>query len=195
MLNLRTELARICRGRICVVGLGNPEHGDDGLGLWLAGQVAARLPSPAADPLIRRHRQPPPLSVILAGLELERHLIPLIEGRFDRVLLIDAVDSGASPGSVVLLAAHEIKARFPQVSTHRISLGLLAQWLEMNGVPQVWLLGIQPGSLRPGHACHPAVEQSRNLVWQWLMELFELPAPLPPTGPPQPLIWNQYADA
>ena len=42
-------------------------------------------------------------------------------------------------------------ARFPQVSTHKISLGLLAR-LDRGAVARrkAWLLGVQPESLRPG---------------------------------------------
>ncbi len=51
---------------------------------------------------------------------------------------------------MVLLNSDEMTARFPQISTHKISLGLLAKRVEANGTTKAWLLGVQPESLRPG---------------------------------------------
>jgi hydrogenase maturation protease len=80
----------------------------------------------------------------------ERWLGRLGGGRFDAVLFLDAVDAGRAPGDVVLLDASAVEARFPQVSTHRISLGTLARLLEAEVAGPVRLLGIQPQSLAPG---------------------------------------------
>jgi hydrogenase 3 maturation protease len=84
-------------------------------------------------------------------------LIYLTESAFDTVLFLDAVEFGAVPGSVVLLDASEMTTRFPQVSTHKLSLGLLAQMIEANGRTKVWLLGVQPASLKPGEGLSPRV--------------------------------------
>ncbi len=52
---------------------------------------------------------------------------------FDHLVFLDAVDVGAAPGSVVFLNSQEMAARFPQISTHNISLGLLAKYVESGG--------------------------------------------------------------
>ena len=45
--------------------------------------------------------------------------------------------------------------RYPQISTHKISLGVLAGFVESNGVTKAWLLGVQPESLKQGEASVP----------------------------------------
>ena len=72
-------------------------------------------------------------------------------GEFQTVLFLDAVEMGAAPGDVVLLDAREIAARFPQVSTHKLSLGTLARLIEADGgATRSCLLGVQPQSVGPG---------------------------------------------
>ena len=45
--------------------------------------------------------------------------------KFDHVVFLDAVEFGAAPGSVVFLDSQQITARYPQISTHKISLDVL----------------------------------------------------------------------
>lgn len=139
--DLAARLARLAAGRTCFVGLGNPEQGDDGFGVRLARRLAARCGGGDRG-----------WAVIVAGTEPERHLGALAAGGYDHVVFLDAAAFGAAPGSVTLLGAAEIVARFPQVSTHRLGVGLLARLLEggRGGPPRAWLLAVQPESLRAG---------------------------------------------
>jgi len=111
--------------------------------------------------------------VIVAHTTPERHLARLTDGAFDHILFLDAVDFGAAPGTVVLLDADEIRARFPQISTHRISLGLLAQLVEAGAPTKVRLLGIQPEALKPCHKLSPAVETTLSILRDLLLDLLE----------------------
>jgi hypothetical protein len=72
---------------------------------------------------------------------------------------------------VALFEAEEIRARFPQVSTHRLSLGLWAQWLEADGARRVWLLGVKPASLRAGSRLSVPVAAAVSLLARWIEEL------------------------
>ena len=78
--------------------------------------------------------------------------------------------SGA-PGSVVFLDAGEMAARFPQVSTHKLSLGLLAKWVEANGTTKAWLLGVQPESLRPGGHLRPTAHRTLTMLAELMSEI------------------------
>ena len=137
-------LRGIAVGRTLVVGLGNPIYGDDGCGVRVAEDLMAR-----AVP-----------DVVSAGTSPERALD--VCRRHDTVLFVDAVEMGAVPGTVALMDAREIVSRFPQVSTHKISIGALARCLE--GGPSVWLLGVQPDTMRVGHGLSEPVALSARAV-------------------------------
>ena len=64
--------------------------------------------------------------VIVAGTAPDRYVGRVADDGFDHVVFLDAVDFGGAPGSAVFLSANEIAGRFPQISTHKISLGALA---------------------------------------------------------------------
>ena len=154
MLNLREQIQRCGEGRVCLMGIGNDALGDDGIGVLLARDlVRAGLPG-----------------VIVAGTEPERSIAAAAERGFDHLVFLDAVDVGATPGSVVWLDARAMVERFPQLSTHRISLGLLARWAESSGNIRVWLLGVQPQSLRAERRLSPEVEATRVILRWWLFE-------------------------
>ncbi len=144
MRTLLDELRESLRGRVCLVGLGNPDLADDGFGVRLAERLRLRgYPD-----------------VVEAGTTPERWVSRLSDGRYDTVLFLDAVEMGAEPGAVALFAAQELRERFPQVSTHKLSLSLLASLIEASGKTRVCLLGTQPASLRPGDGLTPSLQQT-----------------------------------
>jgi hydrogenase maturation protease len=155
MLELRNQLRRCFEGRCCLMGLGNVDHGDDGLGVRLAEElVQAGIPN-----------------VIVAGLAPERFIMRVLASDFDHLTFLDAVDLGREPGTVAFLDGHEMVARFPQISTHRIALGVLAKSIEAEGRGRAWLVGIQPESLKPSKELSPRVRRSFEVLRQVLMEL------------------------
>jgi len=146
MNDLRDQLKQCLTGRLCFMGLGNIDYGDDAFGVRLAeALIDCEVPN-----------------VIIAGTTPDRWI-----GRaagFDHVVFLDAVEFGRDPGSVVFLDSAQMTARFPQVSTHKISLGALAQWLEANGHTKAWLLGVQPESLKPVQQLTPPLQKSLELL-------------------------------
>ena len=191
MPDLREDLRSILQGCVCLVGVGNVEYGDDGFGVKLAkGLESARAswaafsPSPkaipgnlfAAEPIVedadRSIRSSCVSQIINAGISPEHHLSFLANGAFDTVTFFDAVEFGGTPGSVTLLNSEEMASRFPQVSTHRISLSLLAQMIEANGRTKVWLLGVQPASMRRSQSLSLPVRETLELLAETLCELY-----------------------
>jgi hydrogenase maturation protease len=144
MSGLAPALEALCRGATAFVGVGNTDRGDDGAGVALA----------------RRLRAHGIAHVFDGAIAPERHLAALRDGSFDTVVFLDAVDAGAEPGSIVLLDASAIAARYPMVSTHKLSLGLLARMTAGEGRPRVWLLGIQPDSIAMRPALSAVVENT-----------------------------------
>ncbi len=163
MGDLRAALQRQLCGRTCLMGLGNPERGDDGVGVRL-GAALSRAGCP---------------DVILAGTAPERWIATVCTQRFGAVLLLDAVRMGEPPGTAVLLDAAQLKDRYPQVSTHTLSLGTLARLIEAGG-PRVLLLGIEAETLA-GATLSPAVEGTLQVIRDVLVEVLTL-EPCPAGG-------------
>lgn len=122
---------------VLVVGLGQPERGDDGIGPAVAGQVGSLgLP----DVRVVERAEPAGLLDTWAGARL--------------VVVADAVRSGRPPGTVqVLHAAHgPLLAWAGAASTHALGL---AEAVELGRAlgrlpPDLVIVGIEAGRLDPG---------------------------------------------
>jgi hydrogenase 3 maturation protease len=147
------------------MGLGNPDRSDDGFGVALAQEL---MPS-KAQPGNGTERQ---LTVMVAGTAPERFLGRVADWGAEHLIFLDAVDFGGAPGAAVWLNAGEMAARYPQVSTHKLSLGLLARCVEGNGTAKVWLLGVQTESTRPGRDLSPAVQASLEALGDLLKAIW-----------------------
>lgn len=154
-MNLRAQLESTLQGRVCIIGIGNPHYGDDGLGMMLAEELT----------------EAGVVDIIVAGTIPEAYIGAVCEHEFDHVLFVDAVEFGAEPGSVIFLGANDIESRFPQISTHKISVGMLAKFVESNGTTRAWLLGVQPGSAREGRGLTPKVQETFNVLRELLFRL------------------------
>ena len=125
---------RSTSAKTVVLGLGNVLHRDDGAGP----QAIRRL---CADP-----RVPAGVS-LLEGGTLGLELLPYI---WDcaRLIVIDAVDVGGSPGTLVRMSGEELNALPGNSNVHQLGVADLLVALRMlaERQPQVVLLGVQPGS-------------------------------------------------
>ncbi len=165
MNRLPEQLAHILQSGVAVVGVGNVARGDDGFGVRLAERLR-EAPLPVAGSRI-----------VIAGLAPERIPTELRGGEFAHVLFLDAVEFGGEPGAVILLDSAAMSARWPQVSTHRLSLGLLAQIIEAGGPTKAWLLGMQPESLAAGAGLSLKVRASAGLLADLFAEVARIPDP------------------
>jgi len=137
------------------MGLGNLDCGDDGFGVRLAEElVASGVPD-----------------VVIAGTTPENCIGRAADEDFDCLVFLDAVDFGAAPGSVVLINSKQIYARYPQISTHKISLGVLARWIEGSGRTRVLLLGAQPESVNSGKELTPTLRATLGILRDLLVEV------------------------
>jgi hydrogenase maturation protease len=155
--DLRTTLQETLTGRTVFVGIGNVDLGDDGFGVRLAEALAA---GELADVLVT-HTVP------------ENYIATLAQAEFNNVVFLDTVNIGAEPGSVVFLDSGELKNQFPQVSTHKFALGTLARLIETEGSTRVWLLGIQPASLRESTGLSEPVETALEVLKVLLPEALD----------------------
>ena len=125
--------------RTVVIGLGNPLMQDDGIGLALLARLQARA-----------RFVPAPLFV--DGGTWGMNLLPTIESA-DRVLFLDAVNTGAVPGTAVRLE----RERLPRwlghkLSPHQIDLKEVLALAELRGrLPrEAVVVGVQPERIEMG---------------------------------------------
>ncbi len=129
-----------------VLGLGSLIQSDDAVGV-LALRLLEQGPGVPAD-----------VSFIEGGTKgLE--LLPYVAGAA-RLLVLDAVDVGAVPGSLVRIAGDELQSLPGSGSAHGLALADLMLALRMLGAepPEVVLLGIQPARTALGTSLSPDVE-------------------------------------
>ena len=155
MADLRQQLEDSLRGRVCLMGLGNTDYSDDGLGVRMAEKLeSAGVPD-----------------VIVAGTMPERFIDGATSEAFDHLIFLDAVEFGAAPGSAVFLDSEEMANRFPQISTHKISLGLMAKLVEDNGRTRAHLLGVQPESIRTGGELSSVARDTIDLLCELIIDI------------------------
>jgi len=132
---------------LVVLGLGNVLLEDDG-----AGAAAVRL-------LLDRYEAPPEVSVLDGGT-LGLSLLPYLESA-GAVILVDAVMTGAEPGSLVRLDGDDVApAVAARLSPHQVGVADLldgARWLGRYP-DHVVLLGVVPESMQLAVGLSPRVQ-------------------------------------
>lgn len=154
-MGLSPELLKIkdrLRGKVLIVGIGNPLRGDDAFGP----EVIKRLPP-----------KPPHLFINVETVP-ENHLETMISFSPDTLLLIDAIDWDSKPGELKVAESEEIGAE--SISTHNISLGFLMDYLAQQTGADVLLLGVRPKQVRIGEKISPIVAKRITEVVEFLQQ-------------------------
>lgn len=148
-----------------VVGLGNPILGDDGVGWRVAEAVKARLDDPDVEVLC----------LSLGGLALMEHL-----AGYRRAIIVDAMTTGAEPGSLHNLSAQEMDELSIQhtACVHDLSLSAaLAMGRELGlALPEeIRIVGVEAkAEFDFGETLSPAVAGAIPLAAQavatWLLQ-------------------------
>ncbi len=137
--------------RTVIIGIGSELRGDDTAGLKVIDEM--RAAGLDAENLL----------LIQAGNMPEKFTSSVKEFDPDRVLLIDSVEAGMDPGSVSLVDPSDIVT--DSVSTHKLPLSKLMEYLEEETEARVDLVGIQAKELEVGSDLSEEVRDSvKNLV-------------------------------
>jgi hydrogenase maturation protease len=134
---------------IVVLGMGNSLRGDDGVGIHALHRLISQYH-------LAEHVRPIDGGVL--GLELLAHL----EG-CDTLLVLDAIDAGEPPGTVVRLEGKSIPVAIRQkLSMHQAGLLDLLALLEINSAapPRLVIWGAQPHTVDWSVDLSPAVASS-----------------------------------
>lgn len=145
--------------KVLVVGIGNEERGDDAAGIKL---LSALTPKPD-------------VGLLEAGTVPESYTGKMTEANAETILLLDAVDFGAAPGTVALF--DHISTPRNAYTTHKAPLGLLMEYLKNESGAEVLLLGIQPKDIRTGapmsQEVQTAIDSLANLMNKHLFGAIE----------------------
>ncbi|MBZ5597470.1 MAG: HyaD/HybD family hydrogenase maturation endopeptidase [Acidobacteriia bacterium] len=150
-----------------VLGLGNVIHSDDGAGVHA----------------VQRLKETPDLPQdidLIEGGTLGLSLLPYLWDAV-RIVVLDAVDVGQPPGTIVRLSGDEIRSLRGSVSVHLVGLADLLGALQLvaNPTQEITLLGVQPASTEWGTelsqevqaAIPQLVRAARELLCRWSQPL------------------------
>ncbi len=145
------------QNRTLIIGIGNEYRSDDAVGLLVARHLKQQMSS--AVPVLEQSGEGAAL------LEVWKEA--------DAVILIDAVQSGAKPGTVHRLNAHAqaIPMAFFHYSTHAFSV---AEAIEMARVlkqlpPRLILYGIEGENFAAGTELSAKIQQAAEEVARWIL--------------------------
>lgn len=119
---------------LVVIGLGHPLKGDDYVGSLVAKDLRRRIKGESNVHIVDAEDSP------------ENVLNVLQELRPRLVVLVDSLEAGLEPGSIILMDLSE--TTYPFFGTHSIPLKVLLQ--AVPEIPKIVLLGIQPASYEIG---------------------------------------------
>jgi hydrogenase maturation protease len=137
-------------GKTVVLGLGNVLHADDGAGA----QAIKRL---------REDRRVPADVILVEGGTLGLELLSYVWD-CSRLIVIDAVEVGKAPGTVVRMSGEELNSLPGNSSVHQLGVSdlLVALRVLAQRQPAVVLLGVQPANTDWSTELSPAVTAAMN---------------------------------
>lgn len=143
---------------VLVLGVGNILLSDEGVGVRVV------------EALQERHSLPDGVEVLDGGT-CGMDLLDVIAGR-DHLILVDAVNTGSPPGTLVRYADRDIPAVFrTKMSPHQLGLvDVLALLKLLDSEPKrVTVIGVEPASLGLGLELTPVVaarlDEAVEMVW------------------------------
>jgi len=132
------------RSSVAVLGVGNVLLSDEGFGVRVVQHLAKWYDF---NPEIR----------LIDGGTLGWDLLNFLDG-VKKLIIVDAIDGKAVPGTFFLIRNEEVKKYFKQkVSGHEAGIQEVLAWFDLRGKPieEVSVVGIQPFSLETGLELSP----------------------------------------
>ena len=128
--NFSQQLSKLNPAKTVIVGIGNTLKGDDGAGPKLCDILRDKI---AAE-------------IIDAGSTPENYIAKIIKMSPEKLLIIDAVDFGADPGTVKIFDIKDLSKFL--LSTHSLSPHLFIEAIRSEIDIEVIFIGIQPANLQ-----------------------------------------------
>jgi len=141
-----------------LLGVGNPMRRDDGVGLYVIKLLKKTL-AKESSAVVKVHRP---------TVEPERLISELATAR-ETFLIVDAVQTGADPGTIVCAPLADTK--FGYFATHNIPLRLIPGVVE--STDSAFVLGIEPRSVEFGEGLSPEVVAAADRMVRRLNSMIE----------------------
>ncbi len=158
---LKEQLCRLlhkdARGRVVLMGIGNPLRGDDAVGLAVIDHLERRA---LEDVLLLRAESVP-----------ENFTGLIREYEPTHVLMVDSAELNAPPGVARVIPADEIMES--RISTHTSSLRALITFIEQTTGSKVTLIGVQPRSMEFGAGLSSVAEAASKEVADVIFDALE----------------------
>jgi len=159
--HLLESLRMLAGSRTVILGIGNTLKGDDGMGPLICERLTGRVSA----------------HVIDAGTVPENHIARIARLRPDNLLVIDAMDFAADPGTIRLFDPSDIPS--VALSTHTLSPRLFIDLLQREVEVAVRFLGIQPSRTQFAAPLSEAVQDAVEVVVDLLGQVFPRASELP----------------
>ena len=143
----------LSKGKVCILGVGNRMHGDDGVGSLLVDRISGRISVDCMD----------------AGIAPENFLEKIVKLAPDTVLIVDAVDFGGRHGEIRIFNPQDIVCG--GISTHALSLQMVCEYLKERIPVRVFLIGIQPQAIGLGQELSSIVAKALDSLAAILLDL------------------------
>jgi len=145
-----------------LLGIGNILMNDDAAGVLVIQALSEKFNFPEE-------------LTLLDGGTLGLDILPYLEG-IDRLLVVDAVETGDPPGTLIRMTGDDIPlALATKVSPHQMGLKDLLLVADLQGYAprEMVLWGVQPGSIEMDIELSPEVAQSMGALQERVLEELE----------------------
>ncbi|MHC4159253.1 MAG: hydrogenase 3 maturation endopeptidase HyCI [Planctomycetota bacterium] len=158
---LLRQLSKLRNSATVIVGIGNVLKGDDGVGPLVCEQLAGKTSAELID----------------AGTVPENYIQPIIKKSPQNLLVIDAIDFGAPPGTIRIFEPEQLSSH--AFSTHTLSprlfVDLVCQDIRRDPALRepvnVYFVGIQPAQTQLGQSISPQASQAVQRLCRALIDI------------------------
>ncbi len=150
------QLSKLSGSKTLILGIGNTLKGDDGVGPLICQELAGKISA----------------EIIDAGTVPENYIQPVIKKAPQNLLIIDAIDFGASPGRIRIFKPQQLNSLV--ISTHTLSPRIFVDMIMQAINVDVYFIGIQPGQTALGQPLSASVEQAVRCLENTLAKILPL---------------------
>lgn len=148
-------LTPLQNSKTIILGIGNVLKGDDALGPLVCEKLKAEGIS---------------AEVINAATVPENYIQTLIKKSPQNLLIVDAIDFGAEPGSIKVFKTEQLNSLV--ISTHTLSPRLFIDMIRQCIKLDVYIIGVQPKQTQLGLTLSPEVKQAIIDLTAIIKEIF-----------------------